>query len=51
VVLEIDAAGMARAGRRLFRSAGGTWLTKEVPTAYIVRFDRVLEIGRDGKPE
>jgi putative RNA 2'-phosphotransferase len=37
VVLEIDAAGLAAAGYRLFCSPGGTWLVEEVPATCIIR--------------
>lgn len=39
VVLEIDAAGMAKAGHRFFLSDNGVWLVEEVPP----RFARPLE--------
>jgi putative RNA 2'-phosphotransferase len=34
-VLAVDAAGMAAAGHRFYRSANGVWLTDHVPPAYL----------------
>ncbi len=35
VVLEVDAAAMARDGHVFYRSANGVWLTDHVPPAYL----------------
>ena len=35
VILEIDAAAMARAGHVFFRAENGVWLTDAVPPAYV----------------
>lgn len=35
VILEVDAAGMRRAGMAFFLSANGVWLTERVPAEYI----------------
>lgn len=35
VVLEVDAAGMARAGHRFWRTANGVWLADRVPPEFL----------------
>jgi putative RNA 2'-phosphotransferase len=44
VVLEVEAAEMARDGHSFFRTEGGTWLTRAVPCAYI---RTCSNLGRD----
>jgi putative RNA 2'-phosphotransferase len=41
VVIEVDAAAMARAGHEFFRSQNGVWLTDHVPTSFL-RFDSAV---------
>lgn len=38
VIFVIDAAAMAAAGHRFYRSANGVWLTDAVPPAYLRRY-------------
>ncbi|MCL4151049.1 UNVERIFIED_CONTAM: hypothetical protein GTU68_065943, partial [Idotea baltica] len=35
VILEVDAAGMARDGYKFYCSANGVWLAEKVPVAYL----------------